>query len=76
MNSSSSNKNDKLNIILELLQKQEKEIEQLKNDNKKLLEKLENINKNSEKMGKHIDFINRSYDKIANSYLFKNIFNS
>jgi DNA anti-recombination protein RmuC len=74
--SSSSNKNDDLNIILDLLQKQEREIEQLKNNNKKILEKLENINKNSEKMGKHIDFINRSYDKIANSYLFKNMFNS
>jgi len=70
----SSMKDDKLNSILELLQKQEKDIDKLKRDNKKLLEKIEIINKNSEKMANHIDFINRSYDKLANSYLFKNIF--
>lgn len=74
MNSKSSNKEDKLNSILDLLQKQEREIDKLRNDNKNLLEKLENINNNSEKMGNHIDFINRSYDKLVNSYLFKNIF--
>ena len=65
--SSSSSKNDKLNAILDLLEKQTREIEQLKADNKKIIE-------NSEKIGKHIDFINRAYDKFANSYLFKNIF--
>jgi hypothetical protein len=70
----SSIKDDKLTSILELLQKQEKDIDKLKRDNKKILEKLEIINKNSEKMANHIDFINRSYDKLANSYLFKNIF--
>jgi hypothetical protein len=70
----SSIKDDKLNYILELLQKQEKDIDKLKRDNKKILEKIEIINKNSEKMANHIDFINRSYDKVANSYLFKNIF--
>ena len=64
---SSSSKNDKLNAILEILEKQTREIEQLKADNKKIIE-------NSEKIGKHIDFINRAYDKVANSYLFKNIF--
>ena len=67
-------KDEKLNSILELLQKQEKDIDKLKRDNKKILEKIEIINKNSEKMANHIDFINRSYDKVANSYLFKNIF--
>ena len=67
-------KDEKLNSILELLQKQEKDIDKLKRDNKKILEKIEIINKNSEKMANHIDFINRSYDKLANSYLFKNIF--
>lgn len=70
----SSIKKDKLNAILDLLQKQEREIDKLKDDNKILLEKIENINKNSEKMGNHIDFINRSYDKLSNSYFFKNIF--
>jgi hypothetical protein len=70
----SSIKDEKLNSILELLQKQEKDIDKLKRDNKKILEKIEIINKNSEKMANHIDFINRSYDKLANSYLFKNIF--
>ena len=70
----SSTNEDKLNYILELLQKQEKDIDKLKRDNKKLLEKIEIINKNSEKMANHIDFINRSYDKLANSYIFKNIF--
>lgn len=67
-------KDEKLNSILELLQKQEKDIDKLKRDNKKLLEKIEIINKNSEKMANHIDFINRSYNKLANSYIFKNIF--
>ena len=67
-------KDEKLNSILELLQKQEKDIDKLKRDNKNILEKIEIINKNSEKMANHIDFINRSYDKVANSYLFKNIF--
>lgn len=71
---SSSRKEEKLNLILDLLQKQEREIDKLKIDNKNLLEKLESINKNSEKMNNHIDFINRSYDKLFNSYLFKNIF--
>ena len=71
---SSIKDDDKLNSILELLQKQEKDIDKLKRDNKKILEKIEIINKNSEKMANHIDFINRSYDKVANSYLFKNIF--
>ena len=70
----SSSNDDKLNSILELLQKQEKDIDKLKRDNKKLLEKIEIINNNSEKMANHIDFINRSYDKLANSYIFKNIF--
>lgn len=71
---SSSRKEEKFNIILDLLQKQEKEIDKLKTDNINLLEKIESINKNSEKMNNHIDFINRSYDKLFNSYLFKNIF--
>ena len=70
----SSTNEEKLNSMLELLQKQEKDIDKLKRDNKKLLEKIEIIHKNSEKMANHIDFINRSYDKVANSYLFKNIF--
>ena len=70
----SSVNEEKLNSILELLQKQEKDIDKLKRDNKKILEKLEIINKNSEKMANHIDFINRSYDKLSNSYFFKNIF--
>ena len=71
---SSAIKEEKLNTILDLLQKQERELDKLKTDNKNLLEKVEIINKNSEKMGDHIDFINRSYDKLFNSYLFKNIF--
>jgi cell shape-determining protein MreC len=69
----SSTNEEKLSAILELLQKQEKDIDKLKRDNKKLLDKIEIINKNSEKMANHIDFINRSYDKLANSYFFKNI---
>ena len=69
-----STNEEKLNYILELLQKQEKDIDKLNRDNKKLLEKIEIINKNSEKMANHIDFINRSYDKLSNSYFFKNIF--
>ena len=47
---SSSTKEEKLNTILDLLQKQERELDKLKTDNKNLLEKVEIINKNSEKM--------------------------
>ena len=32
------------------------------------------IKANTEKMGNHIDFINESYEKIRQSFLFKNIF--
>ena len=71
----SASKTDKLNAILALLEKQGREIEKLKTENKKILETMNVIHRDTEKMGKHIDFINRAYDKIAQSYLFKNIFN-
>ncbi len=51
-----------------VLAKQTQDIQILKEENIKIME-------NSEKVGKHIDFINRAYDKIANSYFGKHIFN-
>ena len=40
---------------------------ELKQENKQILS-------STQKMGKHIDFINGAYEKITKSYLFKNIF--
>ena len=51
-----------------VLAKQAQDIQILKEENIKIIE-------NSEKVGKHIDFVNRAYDKIANSYFGKHIFN-
>ena len=80
--SEKSEKIKKLNTIIEqnqailaqfekhaqVLEKQTQDIQILKEENIKIME-------NSEKVGKHIDFINRAYDKIANSYFGKHIFN-
>jgi hypothetical protein len=64
---------DKLDKLLSLtktlekqIQKQNKMIQELKEENKLMLE-------NTNKMGKHIDFINATYEKISKSYLFRNI---
>ena len=49
------------------MNKQNKMIEELKEENKLIIE-------NTTKMGKHIDFINTTYEKLTKSYLFRNIF--
>ena len=73
--SEKSEKIKKLNTIIEQneailaqLAKQTQDIQILKEENIKIME-------NSEKVGKHIDFVNRAYDKIAKSYFGKHIFN-
>ncbi len=50
-----------------MIDKQSKMIEELREENKLIIE-------NTSKMGKHIDFINTTYDKLAKSYLFRNLF--
>ena len=62
---------DKLYVLIQALEKkinkQSKMIEELREENKLIIE-------NTTKMGRHIDFINTTYDKLAKSYLFRNIF--
>ena len=62
---------DKLYLMIKTLEKkidkQSKMIEELREENKSMIE-------NTTKMGKHIDFINTTYDKMAKSYLFRNLF--
>jgi hypothetical protein len=66
---------EKLNLII----KQNKNLEKKVNEQQTIINELKIDNKiimdNTLKMGKHIDFINHSYDKISKSYLFRNIFN-
>ena len=71
---------EKVNILIEqnkalqeqiqaqnaLMQAQQQQIDELVILNRAILV-------NNDKMGKHIDFINRSYDKITQSYFFKNL---
>ena len=67
----SSDQIDKLYLLIKSLEKQinkqNKMIEELKEENKLIIE-------NTTKMGKHIDFINTTYEKLTKSYLFRNIF--
>ena len=67
----SEEKLDKLYLMIKTLEKkidnQNKMIQELNDENKLILE-------NTTKMGKHIDFINATYEKISKSYLFRNIF--
>lgn len=62
---------DKLYLMIKTLEKkidkQSIMIQELREENKLIIE-------NSTKMGKHIDFINTTYDKLAKSYLFRNLF--
>jgi hypothetical protein len=48
------------------LQSQQKQIDELVKLNAEILV-------NTNKMGKHIDFINSAYEKITKSYFFKNL---
>jgi hypothetical protein len=66
---------EKINLIItqndelkKIITTQQTTINKLNNDNKIIMN-------NVLKMGKHIDFINTTYEKINNSYFFKNIFN-
>ena len=62
---------DKLYLMIKTLEKkidkQSIMIQELREENKLIIE-------NTTKMGKHIDFINTTYDKLAKSYLFRNLF--
>ena len=62
---------DKLYLMIKTLEKkidkQSIMIQELREENKLIIE-------NTNKMGKHIDFINTAYDKLAKSYLFRNLF--
>jgi hypothetical protein len=49
------------------LNEQTQRLAELQDENKQ-------IKANTEKMAKHIDFINESYEKVRTSFLFKNIF--
>lgn len=67
---------EKINLIIiqndelkKIITTQQTTINKLNNDNKIIMN-------NVLKMGKHIDFINTTYEKFNNSYFFKNIFNS
>ena len=66
---------EKLNLII----KQTKDLQKKINDQQTKIDDLISENKiikeNTLKMGKHIDFINNSYEKIKKSYIFGNIFN-
>jgi hypothetical protein len=52
--------------LIDKIEAQQKQIDELVRMNIQILH-------NTDKMGKHIDFINKAYDKITKSYLFKNI---
>ena len=74
-NNDKNNDND-IKSLIELnkkmykeLKEQGKQIEELKKDQGKIIE-------SSEKMGNHIDFINKTYDNIKNGYFFKGLFKS
>ena len=75
-----SEKSQKLDVDgkLNLIIKQNKMLEKKINEQQNIINDLKNENKiimdNTLKMGKHIDFINNSYEKISKSYFFKNIF--
>lgn len=62
---------DKLYVMIKALEKQIKQqnkmIQELKEENKLIIE-------NTSKMGKHIDFINTTYEKLSKSYFFGSLF--
>jgi hypothetical protein len=58
--------NEQMQAQYALMRAQQQQIDELVILNREILV-------NTDKMGKHIDFINRSYDKITQSYFFKNL---
>jgi hypothetical protein len=58
--------NEQMQAQNALMRAQQQQIDELVILNREILV-------NTDKMGKHIDFINRSYDKITQSYFFKNL---
>jgi hypothetical protein len=66
-------KGEKIDVLIEQLQAQQQQIQ----DQQKKIDELIQLNTHilihTEKMGKHIDFINNAYEKVTKSYLFKNI---
>jgi len=66
-------KKDKYDILIEQMQTQQEQIQRQQRKIDELIELNKNISINTEKMGNHIDFINKTYEKIAKSYFFKSI---
>jgi hypothetical protein len=62
---------DKLYLLIQTLEKkinkQNNMIQELQEENKLIIE-------NTTKMGKHIDFINTTYEKLSKSYFFGSLF--
>ena len=66
-------KYEKIDVLIEQMQTQQEQIQRQQKKIDELIELNKNISINTEKMGNHIDFINKTYDKIAKSYFFKTI---
>lgn len=77
INSDKNNTNNCNNDIISLIELNKKMYKEIKEQGKKIesLQKEQlKIIENSEKMGNHIDFINKTYDNIKNGYFFKSLF--
>ena len=77
INSDKNNTNNYDNDIISLIELNKKMYKEIKEQGKKIesLQKEQiKIIENSEKMGNHIDFINKTYDNIKNGYFFKSLF--
>jgi hypothetical protein len=71
---------EKVNLLIEQIKAQQEQMQAQQEQMQAQQEKIDQLIKlnheiliNTDKMGKHIDFINRTYDKISRSYFFKNI---
>jgi hypothetical protein len=65
---------DKLNTLIKMSKALQKQLREQGELIKELKEENKLIKENTTKMGQHIDFINKAYEKITKSYLFGNIF--
>lgn len=71
---------EKIDLLIEMnkdLKTQNKGLHQQLQSHQKQIDELIRLNAeilvNTNKMGKHIDFINGAYEKITKSYFFKNL---
>ena len=74
------NNSEKINILLaqqtQLLEQMQAQQVQMQAQQKimdELTRLISTIIINTDKMGRHIDFINNAYEKISKSYFFKNL---